>query len=68
MANIWKYGDRPPAFITAGKLLTSWITNNFSERLLLSHFVLVHTGRDMFLIFIDGYTILPAAHTIHYEW
>jgi hypothetical protein len=68
MANICQNGDRPLAFITAGKLLTRWITNSFSERLLLSLFILVHTGRDMFLIFIDRYTILPAAHTIHYEW
>jgi len=55
--------------ITAGNLLITWITNSFSERLLLSLFVLVHTGEDMFLIFIYRYTmILSAAHTIHYEW
>jgi hypothetical protein len=68
-ANICQYGDGPPAFITAGNLLTSWITNIFSERLLLFLFVLVHTGGDMFLIFIYRYKmILPAAHTIHCEW
>jgi len=69
MANICIYVERLPAFITAGNLLISWITNGFSERLLLFLFVLVHTGEDMFLIFIYRYTmILSAAHTIHYEW
>jgi len=69
MANICIYGDRLPASITAGNLLTSWITTSFSERLLLSLFVLVHTGEDMFLIFIYRYTmILSVAHNIHYEW
>jgi len=68
MADICKYDDGSPAFMTAGNLLTSSITNSFSERLLLSLFILVHTGGDMFLIFIYRYKILPAAHTIHCEW
>jgi hypothetical protein len=69
MANICKYGDRLPAFITEGNLLTSWITNSFSERLQLSLFVLVHAGGDMFLLFIYRYTmILSAAHTVCYKW
>jgi hypothetical protein len=68
-ADICKYGDRPPAFITAGNLLTSWITNGFSERLLLFLFVLVRNGGDMFLLFIYRYTmILSAAHTMYYKW